>query len=130
MTDINRRHVSALLAAAFPLVAAGCAAQAGSVITEAGTISATVVTDVAALTNKFAIIKGIAQVALVTLSITDPAAAAIITAGIALVDGWVASGSAAVSANAGTIITTTDAVLAAAAPAITAVANAASSAAK
>ena len=130
MEQMNRRHVTALLAAAFPLAAAGCASQAASLVTEAGKISATVVTDVATLTNKFAIVKGIGEVALTALSVADPAAAAIINAGITLVDGWIAQGSAVVTANAATIITTTDAVLAAAAPAITAVSNAASTISK
>jgi len=126
MTDLNRRNFgTAILAAGASTALAGCSGLASTITTEAGKISATIVTDVGTLTNQYAIVKGIGQVALAALSVADPAAATIISDGISLIDGWIAAGSATVSANAATIVTTTQAILAAAAPAITAVKNAA-----
>jgi len=125
MINLNRRSLANLaLAAGATAALAGCSGLAATITTEAGKISATIVTDVTTLTNQYAIVKGIGQVALAALSITDPAAATIISDGITLIDGWIAAGSATVSANAATVVTTTQAILAAAAPAITAVKNA------
>jgi hypothetical protein len=125
MTDLNRRHLgSIILAAGATAGLAGCGATASAIVSKAENISATVVTDVATLTNQFAIVKGIGQVALAALSVTDPAAAGIITDGITLIDGYVSAGTATVSANAAAVISTTTAILAAAAPVVSVIANA------
>jgi hypothetical protein len=125
MNNFNRRSLGRIaLAAGATTALAGCSGLAATVTTEAGKISATIVTDVTTLTTQYGIVKGIGQVALAALSITDPAAATIISNGITLIDGWIAAGSATVSANAATVVTTTQAILAAAAPAITAVSKA------
>ena len=90
-------------------------------------ISATVETDVGTVVNHYGVVKGVGEVALTALSAADPPAAAIVTKGIALIDGWIKSGPDAVTANAPAIITTTQAILAAAAPVISAVTAAATS---
>jgi hypothetical protein len=124
MNSVNRRHLgSIILAAGATASLAGCGVSASAIVSKAESLSATIVTDVATLTNQFAIVKGIGEVALAALSVTDPAAAGIITDGITLIDGYVSAGTATVSANAAAVISTTTAILAAAAPAITAVAN-------
>jgi hypothetical protein len=123
--NVSRRSLAsvAALGGASALLA-GCSGLAATITTDAGKISATIVTDVATLTNQYAIVKGIGQVAVAALSGTDPAAAKIITDGIKLIDGWITAGTSTVAANAATVVTTTQAILAAAAPAITAVKNA------
>ena len=125
MKTVNRRNLGRI---AFALgatgILAGCSKAASALVTDAQKVSATIVTDVETLTNQYAIVKGIGQVALGVLSVSDPVAATVISDGIKLVDGWISTGAAAVSANAATVVTTTQAILAAAAPAITAVKNA------
>jgi hypothetical protein len=123
--DYNRRHLAcvALLGGSAALLG-GCASLGASVSADASKVAATIETDVPTLTNIWAITKGVAEVALTALSLTDPAAASVISAGIKVVDGYIAQGANAVAANAATIVTTTQTVLAAAAPAITVIKNA------
>jgi len=126
MHDTSRRRLGGFFVAGAALALAGCAkitSAAQAVITKAGQVEATIATDATTLITNYGVAKGLLTVAETALAVTDPALAATVAAGVKLVDGWIASGAAAVEANASQMVATTQTIYLAAAPLIQAVQN-------
>jgi hypothetical protein len=126
MNITSRRHLGGFFVAGAALALAGCAkvtSAAQTVITDAGKVEATIATDATTLINNYGIAKGLLTVAEAALSVSNPALAATVAAGVALVDGWVKAGAATVEANASQMVATTQTIYLAAAPLIQATQN-------
>jgi hypothetical protein len=139
MNTIDRRRLGsfALLgAAAAGLTACGAAGAAvtsasQALATDAGKVAATVTTDATTATTLWGIVKGLGQVALTVLDVSDPAAAALINTGIAAADAAVAAlqtpavqaDAAQVASNVSTILANVQTVANATVGTFTAVAN-------
>lgn len=114
MTYLNRRHLGSLILAAGATTAlAGCAATAASVqgvITTAESdikkFVTTVTTDLTSLTTQWGTIKGIGEVAIAALTVTNPVGAAAIGTAIGLGDTAIAFLTSASTASAAATVQT------------------------